>query len=469
MDRETMRLAILSAAREWREDDKKRIRPAKNIPANLKGRTFRLKPPEGGAASEGGEEAGDGKRGHGNTRLPYGLCKKYGIDVPPGTTPYEAWELLKGKGVNPKEEYRKLKERGEKKARREAEEQAKREAGEKAKREAGERARKEAEEKARREAEERAKREAEERAKHEAEEKAKREAEEKAKREAEEKTRKEAEEKARKEAEEKAGGETGAGAWPEPERVEPKTFQTPKEATAALHSRCGCPTDESWERGVCDDAKKRIAGAIVALDGRYHALEGSYNSYRGVLVADGNGSKDAIAAMSARTNDGVTTRLRFFRGFFSSAQKHAETVELVHEECKRGDKMPCAEGMETEYLAAHEYGHCVQQRLIRDTGVFPPGTWMTKRQYTRLADAAANRMKAEIVRLAREIEPGCKPRKLIADGGLISKYGSKDPYEFFAECFANSVCGKPNALGRAMAAFLERHIAGDGLKEKYRK
>ena len=122
MDRETMRLAILSAAEEWRQDAERAdavrgpVRPGR--PGDI-GRA-RAKKSLRKQAKEilSGGKTGDGKRGHGNTRLPYGLCKKYGIDVPPGTTPREAWELLKGKGVNPKEEYRKLKERGERKERR---------------------------------------------------------------------------------------------------------------------------------------------------------------------------------------------------------------------------------------------------------------------------------------------------------------------------------------------------------------
>ncbi len=32
--------------------------------------------------------------GKGNNRLPYGLCKGLGIEVPEGTEPYEAWQLL---------------------------------------------------------------------------------------------------------------------------------------------------------------------------------------------------------------------------------------------------------------------------------------------------------------------------------------------------------------------------------------
>lgn len=58
-----------------------------------------------------GEEPQPKKRGHANTRLPYGLCKSQGIDTT-GMSPKEAWEALAGRGISAKEEYRKLKERG---------------------------------------------------------------------------------------------------------------------------------------------------------------------------------------------------------------------------------------------------------------------------------------------------------------------------------------------------------------------
>ena len=37
----------------------------------------------------------------GNTGLPFGLCKKYGIPLPNGATPRDAWNALKGRGVYP--------------------------------------------------------------------------------------------------------------------------------------------------------------------------------------------------------------------------------------------------------------------------------------------------------------------------------------------------------------------------------
>ncbi|MCD8201943.1 MAG: hypothetical protein LUD47_07755 [Clostridia bacterium] len=52
-----------------------------------------------------------GIHSHGNTRLPYGLCKEYGIDTT-GFTPKDCWKALKGEDVSPKEAYQYLNEHG---------------------------------------------------------------------------------------------------------------------------------------------------------------------------------------------------------------------------------------------------------------------------------------------------------------------------------------------------------------------
>lgn len=45
---------------------------------------------------------------HGNTRLPYGLCQKYGIEVGSGWSPRDAWDALAGKGITPGGEFARL-------------------------------------------------------------------------------------------------------------------------------------------------------------------------------------------------------------------------------------------------------------------------------------------------------------------------------------------------------------------------
>lgn len=56
------------------------------------------------------EEAEEDKKTHGNTRLPFGLCARYGIELPDNATPRMAWEALKGQtGLTPEQVYRDLK------------------------------------------------------------------------------------------------------------------------------------------------------------------------------------------------------------------------------------------------------------------------------------------------------------------------------------------------------------------------
>lgn len=46
------------------------------------------------------------------TRLPFGLCKRYGISLPKNATPRSAWEALAGKGVSRADIYAKIREKG---------------------------------------------------------------------------------------------------------------------------------------------------------------------------------------------------------------------------------------------------------------------------------------------------------------------------------------------------------------------
>lgn len=45
--------------------------------------------------------------GHGNTKLPYGLCHRYGIEIGKGWSPRDAWDALADKGVTPTAEFSK--------------------------------------------------------------------------------------------------------------------------------------------------------------------------------------------------------------------------------------------------------------------------------------------------------------------------------------------------------------------------
>ncbi|MCD8208088.1 MAG: hypothetical protein LUD72_09140, partial [Bacteroidales bacterium] len=60
-----------------------------------------------------GDEDERGRGGsRGNTRLPYGLCMAFGIKLPKGATPKQAWDALQGKGVDADEVYAALEKDG---------------------------------------------------------------------------------------------------------------------------------------------------------------------------------------------------------------------------------------------------------------------------------------------------------------------------------------------------------------------
>ena len=47
--------------------------------------------------------------GHGNTKLPFGLCMRFGIEIGEGWTPRDAWDALAGKGITPDRAFDRLK------------------------------------------------------------------------------------------------------------------------------------------------------------------------------------------------------------------------------------------------------------------------------------------------------------------------------------------------------------------------
>lgn len=58
------------------------------------------------------EDEQEENKAHGNTGLPFGLCKKFGISLPDNATPRDAWEALKRKtGLTPEQVYRDLKKK----------------------------------------------------------------------------------------------------------------------------------------------------------------------------------------------------------------------------------------------------------------------------------------------------------------------------------------------------------------------
>lgn len=69
-------------------------------------RLVRLDDEEQNNNNQGGGSKGGGS--HGNTRLPFGLCKRFGIEIDPSWKPRDAWDALAGRGITPEKAFEAL-------------------------------------------------------------------------------------------------------------------------------------------------------------------------------------------------------------------------------------------------------------------------------------------------------------------------------------------------------------------------
>ena len=113
---------------------------------------------------------------------------------------------------------------------------------------------------------------------------------------------------------------------------------------------------------------------------------------------------------------------------------------------------------------AHEFGHAIHYVLIKEYNEANPKDFEamekkvlgitslseSKKYLNNYNKKIVTKLNKEIIQIAKEIDPNVET--------VISRYGSSCPQEFFAECFANYECGRPNTLGKAIGIFLERNF-----------
>ena len=126
--------------------------------------------------------------------------------------------------------------------------------------------------------------------------------------------------------------------------------------------------------------------------------------------------------------------------------------------------MPCLDENLPIYSITHEYGHILENKVIQsrvDMDVFEQayrakmlennGTKKARDFREKEETKQAKTIWKEIAQIAKEENPDF----LISQN--ISGYGKTNYLEAFAETFANSQCGSPNELGKAMNIWLERN------------
>lgn len=116
-----------------------------------------------------------------------------------------------------------------------------------------------------------------------------------------------------------------------------------------------------------------------------------------------------------------------------------------------GFKMPALDEYSRTYTITHEYGHMLAEYIAKrrqkwggrlgDDYVDDP-----KKEYKKII----NKMTKEIIKIADKNNPN------FSLGANLSTYGFDNNDDMFAEIFANSQCGAPNELGKAMIEWLEK-------------
>lgn len=149
-----------------------------------------------------------------------------------------------------------------------------------------------------------------------------------------------------------------------------------------------------------------------------------------------------------------------------SKSKYKDYKSLVEGENKELLIKHCMERTEkyaTTYSLTHEFGHFIENYFIDEYNQKHLAEFSNMK--TRALNAKSISQSKKILRnweskvtdsIAQEIFEIAQKNNKDFDLSLnLSQYGKKNSFEFFAECFANLECGKPNELGIAMKQFLE--------------
>ena len=146
---------------------------------------------------------------------------------------------------------------------------------------------------------------------------------------------------------------------------------------------------------------------------------------------------DFVAAVSYEPTNPANQTLIFNLADMGSI-KNATSQQRESEKAGWSMKTDGSLKSHARYTVTHEYGHILHNALY---------TRARQRGYRGTRDQFVNEASKKISDIARGKYGGRK-------SGGISEYGKTNSREFFAEAFASSQLGKPNAVGMAMSDWL---------------
>jgi len=233
--------------------------------------------------------------------------------------------------------------------------------------------------------------------------------------------------------------------------------KTIQEARTLLTDKIGFTEIEDSFKKVNDDLAISSVNQLNRLEHKFNAVHDSTHT-----SICGENSKTAIAYVSSSTVNPSAQSLSLCPKYHKDVNDFIAVQKKGHDS---GFKMPCSEDDLQIYTVTHEYGHILQNVLIKkrfetdgwraaDSLAFldrTKKTWKAQSKwYTERRIAVQNECFDEIIAIAKEQNPDF----VLADN--LSGYGKTNKAEFFAEVFANSQLSKPNELGKAMNIWLKR-------------
>lgn len=241
-----------------------------------------------------------------------------------------------------------------------------------------------------------------------------------------------------------------------------------EKAELNLHSMQDCKEALLNDIGfnLVEDSFVRNVDERLAIDctKQLHNLEQTFGAVKKSTgsICSVSGGRATDAYVGAKVTDPTNQNLSLCPIAFNSYKSNvAETLSQI----ESGYIMPALKENASIYTVTHEYGHMVQNTVIKkameDYGLerlkasidYSKKTQKAMfKQYNKIHADTEKRCCAEILDIAKEANVNFKL------GDNISRYGRTNYAEFFAEAFANSQLGAPNEIGKAMQVWLERNI-----------
>lgn len=136
--------------------------------------------------------------------------------------------------------------------------------------------------------------------------------------------------------------------------------------------------------------------------------------------------------------------------YYKNANYHNKTILNG---IKNKHFMPCSDNNINNYALTHEFGHVLETYLLNEYNISNTLEYekalSNQYKWDKYKEKVYGNIRNDIISIAT------KNNSNFDINSELSTYGKSSPAEFFAECFANAECGKPNTLGKAMIEYLK--------------